>query len=65
MRQSFSYYSETVRVRFEGNPMVDAADVFVDVKEGEQWVKKVSYNSMSDDYAYTNARQYAATLAQY
>lgn len=55
-------YGNQVRVRFEGSPMVAANDVFVEALENDVWVVKVSYNSMSDDYAYTNARQTASYL---
>jgi hypothetical protein len=55
-------YGSNVRVRFDGNPMDNAYDVFVDELRDGEWVAVRSFNSMSDDYAYTNARQAATYL---
>jgi hypothetical protein len=55
-------YGSHVRVRIEGNPFDNAYDVFVDQLIGDQYVNKHKYNSMSDDYAYTNARNAATAL---
>jgi hypothetical protein len=57
-------YGSNVRVRYEGNPMDNAYDVFVDqLGDDGVWVFAVlRYNSMSDDYAYTNAKQAAKGL---
>jgi hypothetical protein len=60
---SVTYYSEKVRVRSgEVSPMTHASDITVEVLEGEKWVVRMSYNSMSNDYAYTESRKYAESL---
>ena len=58
----FENYGSNVRVRYDGNPMDNAYDVFVDELRGSEWVEVVKFNSMSDDYAYTNAKQAAKGL---
>jgi hypothetical protein len=58
----YDSYGPNVRVRFEGNPMDNAYDVFVDQLANDEWEVFSKYNSMSDDYAYTNARQAASAL---
>lgn len=53
-----------VRVVSEGDPMVTSYDIRVEVKEhDERWVMYQGFNSISDDYAYTNARDVARQLA--
>jgi hypothetical protein len=58
----FENYGSNVRVRYDGNPMDNAYDVFVDELQGTEWVPVNKFNSMSDDYAYTNAKQAAKGL---
>jgi hypothetical protein len=53
---------DNVRIRSEGNPMEVASDIFVEVLKGDQWVVEHSYNSMSDDYAITNAKKLAESI---
>ena len=55
-------YGSNVRVRYDGNPMDYAYDVFVDQLVNDEWEVYTQYNSMSDDYAYTNAKQAAKGL---
>ena len=59
---SFDNYGPLVRVRYEGNPMDNAYDVFVDQKVDDEWTSYMKYNSMSNDYAYTDARKAATAL---
>jgi hypothetical protein len=58
--------SPSVRITYLGSPLEHANDVLVEVLnlETKQWAVYVSYNSMSDDYAYTNARNVANALAK-
>jgi hypothetical protein len=58
----FDNYGSNVRVRYEGNPMDNAYDVFVDQKVNDEWEVYMRYNSMSNDYAYTDARKAATAL---
>ena len=53
---------DNVRIRSEGNPMEVANDVFVEVLKDGQWVIEHAYNSMSDDYAITNAKKLAESI---
>lgn len=57
-------FGEGVRIRYEtaGNFPV-SADVFIEeLQSSGEWVVVRSFNSMSDDYAYTNAAEYAKKL---
>lgn len=40
----------------------DGDNIIVQIHENGGWVDKVGYNSLSDDYAYTNAREHALSL---
>ena len=57
MRIVFDY--GLVRVVSLGDPFNNSADIQVQVKNGENWMFHTGFNSLSDDYAYTNAREAA------
>lgn len=63
MAASYTSYGDSVRVRNEGSPMTSAYDVFVEKLTAGNWEVVRSFNSMSDDYAYTNAREVARAIA--
>lgn len=58
---SVTKYGENVRVVFDGSPF-EKDDVVVEKQQDGVWVKHQSFNSLSDDYAYTNAKNTARTL---
>ena len=49
----------TVRIVTEGSPFEVASDVKVQVLKNEVWETVRGFNSLSDDYALTNAQNYA------
>ena len=51
--------SEFVRIRKEGSPFEVANDVIVEVLKDGEWTYYSGFNSLSDDYAFTNAREAA------
>lgn len=51
--------SEFVRIRTEGSPFDVANDVIVEVLRDGDWTYYSGFNSLSDDYAFTNARESA------
>jgi L-ascorbate metabolism protein UlaG (beta-lactamase superfamily) len=54
----------STRVVLTGDPRLVARDVIVQQKGADgAWVEIGGYNSMSDDYAYTNARDHAKRVA--
>lgn len=53
---------DKVRIRSEGSPFEVANDIFVEVLKGDQWVVEHAYNSLSDDYAITNAKNLANSI---
>ncbi len=55
--------SETIRINYQGNAMQEAYDVKVEQLINGEWKMVRGYNSMSDDYAFTNAKEYAQDLA--
>jgi hypothetical protein len=48
-----------VRVVSLGDPYTQVADIVVEIKAGNQWEYYAGFNSLSDDYAYTNAKEAA------
>lgn len=58
------WYGQMIRVRHEGDPREVTSDVVVEQRPtlNTEWVKVIGFNSMSDDYAFTNARQAATRL---
>jgi hypothetical protein len=57
--------SDTIRIVFlNESPMNVTYDIIVEEYRGGFWSKVIGYNSLSDDYAHTNARQYAEKLAK-
>jgi hypothetical protein len=53
---------DKIRIRSEGSPMEVENDIFVEMLQGDQWVLEHAYNSMSDGYAFTNAKTLALSL---
>lgn len=53
---------KNVRIRSEGSPLEVQNDIFVESLHGTEWVVEHAYNSMSDDYAITNASKLAEAL---
>ena len=51
--------SENVRIRREGSPFDVANDIIVEVLRDGVWEYYQGFNSLSDDYAFTNARESA------
>lgn len=48
-----------VRIVRDGDPFVKSYDIRVEVKENDTWKLYHGFNTLSDDYAYTNAREAA------
>lgn len=51
--------SKFVRIRTEGSPFEVTNDVIVEVLKDGEWTYYSGYNSLSNDYAFTNAREAA------
>lgn len=62
---SIDNYGDNVRVRFTDDWRA-GDDVIVERLSGSEWIRVAGFNSMADDYAYTNAAGIARKLqAQY
>jgi hypothetical protein len=48
-----------VRIVYDGDPFTSAYDIRVEWLQDNQWVMYHGFNSLSDDYAHTNAREAA------
>jgi hypothetical protein len=48
-----------VRVVDNGRSPMDGDDIIVQVRAGDGWRDLAGFNSLSDDYAFTNARETA------
>ena len=48
-----------VRIVHLGSPMDHASDIVVETLESGEWKRYQGFNSLSDDYAHTNAREAA------
>ena len=49
-----------VRIVHLGSPMDHASDIVVETQEADgTWKRYAGFNSLSDDYAYTNSREAA------
>ena len=53
-----------VRVISKGDPFKHSSDVVVERMVDGVWVSYQGFNSLSDDYAYTNARECAFDLVK-
>ena len=51
--------SENVRIRSEGDPFNVANDIIVEVLRDGVWEYYQGFNSLSNDYAFTSAREAA------
>ena len=51
--------NEFVRIRKEGSPFEVAYDVIVEVLKDGEWIFYSGYNSLSNDYAFSSAREAA------
>lgn len=58
--------SDCVRIVYLGSSRTTVNDVLVEVMHPgtTEWKLYIAYDSMSDDYAYTNARETATALAK-
>ena len=56
-------YLDKVRVR---HASVDfgSDDIIVEKLDGDVWVKVAAFNSLSDDYAHSNAKDFAFKLSR-
>lgn len=59
---SISQITETVRINYDGSPFDVAYDVKVEQLVEGKWVMVQGFNSLSDDYAYTNAKNAARSI---
>lgn len=59
-----TYYGDSVRVRTElaDDPALQDYEI-VEVKTNDGWTERIRYGHLSDDYAFTNARRMAQSLA--
>ena len=48
-----------VRIVYDGSPFDVAYDIRVEWLKNDEWVMYHGFNSLSDDYAHTNAREAA------
>lgn len=53
---------DKIRIRSEGSPMEVENDIFVESLQNGHWVVEHAYNSMSDGFAFTNAKNLAMAL---
>lgn len=54
----------SVRVITEGSPFEVASDVKVQILRNDVWETIRGFNSLSDDYALTNAQNYAVQVSK-
>ena len=60
---TYNCITPTIRIMYTNDPIEDANDVQVQRFLDFEWKMVRGFNSMSDDYAYTNAKEYAHKLA--
>jgi hypothetical protein len=60
---SIKQITETVRINYDGSPFDVAYDVKVEQLVDGEWKMVQGFNSLSDDYAYTNANNAARSIA--
>lgn len=60
---SIKQITETVRINYDGSPFDVAYDVKVEQLINGAWAVVCGFNSLSDDYAYTNANNAARSIA--
>lgn len=53
-----------VRVVSKGDPFQHSSDIHVERLLDGSWIQHQGFNSLSDDYAYTNARECAFDLVK-
>ena len=51
--------SSRVRINSSGSPFTDTYDLVVEVLVDDKWTYYQGFNTLSNDYAYTEARQAA------
>ena len=56
--------SATVRINSSGDPFKDVHDLVVEVLKDGEWTYYQGFNTLSNDYAYTEARNAAAKAKQ-
>ena len=59
---SIKQITETVRINYDGSPFDVAYDVKVEQLVEGEWKMVQGFNSLSDDYAYTNANNAARSI---
>ena len=59
---SIKQITETVRINYDGSPFDVAYDVKVEKLVDGEWKMVQGFNSLSDDYAYTNANNAARSI---
>lgn len=59
---SIKQISDTVRINYDGSPFDVAYDVKVEQLIDDVWATTIGFNSLSDDYAYTNANEAAQRI---
>ena len=60
---SIKQITETVRINYDGSPFDVVHDVKVEQLVDGEWKMVQGFNSLSDDYAYTNANTAARCIA--
>ena len=59
---SIKQITETIRINYDGSPFDVAYDVKVEQLVEGEWKMVQGFNSLSDDYAYTNANNAARSI---
>ena len=59
---SIKQITETVRINYDGSPFDVTYDVKVEQLVDGEWKMVRGFNSLSDDYAYTNANNAARAI---
>ena len=54
-------YGPNVRVQTQGSPF-EGPDIFVEVLIAGEWSEYANFNSLSNDWAYTSAKELAMSL---
>jgi len=57
VRNTYEQNGKKVRIVNLGSPFDHASDLLVEVYKNEKWERFAGFNTLSDDYAYTNANE--------
>ena len=55
--KSFERNDQKVRIMCLGSPFNHASDLIVEIYKNEKWERFAGFNTLSDDYAITNANE--------